>query len=270
VRDSDDPQRRPDEQCIALTRDYRLIQKVRGHRYSVDDMLVAHLAGTQAISPRRVLDLGSGLGSVLLITAWTFPTASLVGMEVLAEHVTFARRNILLNDCQDRARIVEGDLRDIALVASLGCFDLVTGSPPYFDPRSGTHCSDPARAAAHFEINGGIEDYARAASQALNSHGQFVTCAGADPPQRAMEALQRAGLTLSYHQTVIPRVGKKPFLTLLVGTKDSAAVRSEAPPLVLRQQDGQRTPQHLAIREWTGIPCRRITESLEVIATEED
>jgi len=243
------------EQCIALTRDYRLIQGLRGHRYSVDDMLVAHLAGRGG-SPRRALDLGCGIGSVLLIIAWRFPSLELVGLERLPEHVALARRNVRLNRCEGRARIVAGDLRDDDVVSSLGSFDLVTGTPPYFDPAGGTLCEDPARAAAHFELAGGIEDYAAAASRALCPGGVFVTCAGAEPPRRAPAALERAGLSLLHEQSVVPRAGKAPFLTLLVGAKAEPTAPAPLPPLVLRDADGRRTAAHVAIREWTGIPVK--------------
>ena len=253
-----DPELRPgpDEQCVALTRDFRLIQKRRGHRYSVDDMLVAHLAAARGGNARRVLDLGCGLGSVLLTTAWALPEASLVGLEVLPEHVALANRNVRLNGCAGRARIVEGDLRDASLVRSLGSFDLVTGSPPYFDPRRGTLCSDPARTAAHFEINGGIEDYAGAAALALSPGGMFVACASAEPPARARDALRQAGLSLRYHQVVLPRTGKRSFLILLIATTDASATVEHGPEIVLRHADGRLTAQHIAIRESTGIVCR--------------
>lgn len=244
------------EQSIALTRDFRLIQKRRGHRYSVDDMLVGHLAGTRGGAPRRVLDLGCGLGSVLLMSAWTFPEAELVGLEIHAEQAAYARRNISLNGCGSRVRLVEGDLRDEGLVADLGTFALVTGSPPYFVEGSGTLCADPARAAAHFELHGGIEEYAAAAAQALAPGGLFVACAGAYPPGRGREALRRAGLALAFHQAVLPREGKLPFLSLLVGSKDARVRPVEAPTLVLRRADGRRTAEHLAIRAWTGVTSR--------------
>lgn len=250
------------EQCIALTRDYRLLQKRRGHRYSVDDMIVAHLAATQATSsgrptPHRVLDLGCGLGSVLLITAWAFPEATFVGLEVLEEHVSYARRNVQLNGCDGRARIVAGDLRDLPLVETLGRFALVTGSPPYFAEGTGTLCADPARAAAHFELRGGIEDYARAARLALAPGGIFVTCAPAGPPGRAEAAFEEAGLCLRVRRPVLPRAGKPPFLQLLVATvgvaDPPASLHEEVPALVLRRQDGRRTAEHRAIRSWTGL-----------------
>lgn len=247
-----------DEQSVALTRDFRLLQKRRGHRYSVDDMLVAHLAATFLAAdgrpePRAVLDLGCGLGSVLLIAAWTFEAATLVGLEALDEHVAYARRNILLNGCQRRARVVKGDLRDLALVDALGKFSLVTGSPPYFAPGTGTVCADPARAAAHFEQRGGIEAYTTAARRALAPDGLFATCAPADPPDRAEVAFERAGLALRYRRSVVPRPGKPPFLQLLVGAVGPASRGERGPTLILRQADGHRTAEHRAIRSWTGL-----------------
>ena len=244
---------RPGEQSVALSRDFRLLQKRRGHRYSVDDMLVAHLACHQGVTPARALDLGCGLGSVLLLVAWAFPRARLVGLEALDEHVRFAGRNVALNGCDDRARVVAGDLRDLDLVRSLGRFDLVTGSPPYFDPHGGTLCQDPARAAAHFELRGGVEQYAAAASEALAPRGLFVCCAAAEPVRRGPEALRRAGLKLRYRRDVIPREGREPFLSLLVGDRDGGDGIERAPPLVLRDGDGARTAEHREIRSWTGV-----------------
>ncbi len=242
----------PGEQSIALTRDFRLIQKLRGHRYSVDDMLVAHLACAGAAPPRRVLDLGCGLGSVLLMVAWAFPRASLVGLEALDEHVGYAGRNVALNGCGERVEVVAGDLRDTDLVASLGTFDLVTGTPPYFLQGQGTLCKDPARAAAHFELRGGVEDYAAAAGLMLAPGGRFVTCAAAGK-RRGEHALHRAGLSLAFRRDVVPRVGKEPFLTLLVGAREAVDRGEEPPPLVLRDGEGRRTPEHRAIRGWTGV-----------------
>lgn len=246
------------EQSVALTRDFRLLQKRRGHRYSVDDMLVAQLAATWGLAngravPQQLLDLGCGLGSVLLILAWALPEATCVGLEVMAEHVDYARRNVALNGCVGRVRIVSGDLRDLALIDTLGRFDLVTGSPPYFLPGSGTLCTDPARAAAHFELHGGIEDYALAASRVLAPDSLFVACAPVDPPERAENAFRHAGLSVLHRRAVVPRVGKAPFLQLLVGGKGAAAPCAQVPPLILREADNHRSEEHRAIRRWTGL-----------------
>ena len=59
----------------ALTREYRVWQRLGGHRFSSDDMATAWVAYGAAPDARRVLDLGTGLGSVLLQLAWRMPAA---------------------------------------------------------------------------------------------------------------------------------------------------------------------------------------------------
>ena len=241
----------PGERSVALTRNFRLLQKVKGHRYSVDDMLVAHLACTTVDAPTRALDLGCGLGSVLLISAWAFPGAELVGVEAEPEHVDFARRNVRLNGCEHRVEVRAGELRDRRLLDRLGRFDLVTGTPPYFPEGSGTPCADPVRTAAHFELRGGIEAYAEAARRTLLPDGRFGCCAPFTPPQRAVDAIERAGLTIRYLRPVLPRVGKPPFLVLMRAAVGQGPPASHEPALVLRDERGRRTEEHRAIRRWT-------------------
>lgn len=250
-----DPWVRPDEQCVALTSTFRLIQRYRGHRYSVDDMLVAQLAGSLDAVPDRVLDLGCGLGSVLLMLAWRHPQATFVGIEAQPEHVALARRNVLLNGCESRVTILAGDLREDASMTEAGRdFDLVTATPPYFDPRAATVCSDPQRAHAQWELRGGIEDYARAAAGAMSESGQFVACSAALPQDRTVRAFEAVGLRPLWHRDVLPRRDRPPFLSLWVAARSGGALH-RPPPLVLREDDGLRSREHREIREWFGIPC---------------
>lgn len=243
---------RPDEQCVALTSTFRLFQRYRGHRYSVDDMLVAHAAGTLGGRPSAVLDLGCGLGSVLLMLAWRFPFARFQGIEAQPEHVALARRNVLLNGCESRARILAADLREPFECAE--SFDLVTGTPPYFDPKTATVCTDPQRAHAQWELRGGIEAYAAAAGRSLGPDGAFVTCAAYAPPERAVRAFGAAGLHARWRRDVLPAPNRSPFLSLWVARRRDGRCEN-AEPLVLRHADGTRTAEHIAIREWFGIPC---------------
>ena len=54
-----------------------------------------------------------------------------------------------------------------------------------------------------------------------------------------------------------PKAGKPPFLELLVAVREEEESTSVAEPLlVLRNSDGSRTAEHLAVREWTGLPTR--------------
>src|SRR3954466_4841951 len=66
-----------DEDLCLLTGDWRLFQKQVGHRLSLDDLGPAWVAPRRRDPARalRALDLGCGLGSVLLMVAWKLPHA---------------------------------------------------------------------------------------------------------------------------------------------------------------------------------------------------
>jgi tRNA1(Val) A37 N6-methylase TrmN6 len=82
-----------------------------------------------------------------------------------------------------------------------------------------------------------------------------VACAAADPPGRATAALGAAGLSITWRRDVVPHPDRPPFLVLLIAEREAAAPAVQAPPLLLRNADGTRTSEHVAIREWFGIEC---------------
>ena len=66
--------------------------------------------------------------------------------------------NITRNRLGERAIALHGDLRE---VRPGPLFDLVTGSPPYWDVSEGVVPADSQKAHARFELRGDVRDYAR-------------------------------------------------------------------------------------------------------------
>ena len=174
-----------DETLDALCGDWGIFQLRRGHRYSADDLLVAWYAGEALRRVRfsafsafgasalgRVLDLGSGIGSVGMMVAWQFPSARIVTIEAQERSRDLARKSSIYNGISDRFEIRAGDLR---MDAPRGAdFDLVTGSPPYFDVTAGVVSDRPQRGPCRFEQRGGVEAYGAAAAGALAPGGRFA------------------------------------------------------------------------------------------------
>src|SRR5690348_3440530 len=82
------PRARPDvlpgplEDLCLLSGDWRILQRRDGHRWSLDDLVTAWVATRYAApAPERIVDLGCGIGSVLLMLAWRFPEATVAGVE---------------------------------------------------------------------------------------------------------------------------------------------------------------------------------------------
>jgi tRNA1(Val) A37 N6-methylase TrmN6 len=244
----------PDEDLCWLAGNWRILQRTDGHRTSLDDLLVAHLAATLVADrpPARCLDLGCGIGSVLLFLAWRLPQAVCVGIEAQAVSAALARRSLRWNGITGRAEIHTGDFRDMA---GLGAFALVTGTPPYFPVGAGPESDRVQRAPCRFEHRGGIEAYCRAARPRLADGAPFVACAAWNQRERVAPAAAQAGLRLVRWREVVPREGKEPLLCVFAMR---AAEQDEPllvwPPLVVRDAQGQRTAEFQAIRRAMGMP----------------
>ena len=81
---------------------------------------------------KLLLDIGCGIGSVLMMTAWKHPAATCVGVEAQSLSWAMACRSIRYNGASARVEARHGDLRDASVVPEGASFDLVTGTPPYF------------------------------------------------------------------------------------------------------------------------------------------
>ncbi|HKU41870.1 MAG TPA: methyltransferase domain-containing protein, partial [Polyangiales bacterium] len=139
----------------ALTDRVRVLQRRRGHRFSYDDVITAWVAAHAAPAARTHLDLGCGIGSVLLMLADRLSELHSVGIEAQDESFALAQRNVASSGLAARVRVMHGDLRDAELLAGSGPFELVTGTPPYKPPGTATPSPDAQRAYARVELRGG-------------------------------------------------------------------------------------------------------------------
>lgn len=256
------PSGRPDlwpgagEDLCHLAGDWRILQLLRGHRWSLDDLVTAWFAveATGGAPPRRFADLGCGIGAVLLLVAWRFPEARGVGVEAQAVSAALARRSLAWNGADTRCEVRHGDLRDPALVPEGPVFDLVTGTPPYL-PLGSAHASARDQwAACHLEQRGGIEDYCAAAARLLAPDGCFVTCAGAAQGTRVRDGAARAGLAVVRRRDVVPRAGKGTLFSVYALRREAAAATIDEAPLVVRDAAGRRTAEFRALRAAMGMP----------------
>jgi tRNA1(Val) A37 N6-methylase TrmN6 len=233
-----------------LTRDVTIVQRARGHRFSSDDMATAFVACRRAPEARRILDLGCGIGSVLLHLAWSLPAATLVGIE--AQEVSFAllTENVRRNGFGDRVTIHHGDLRGHPALAP-GGFDLVTGTPPYFPPDTAVDALDEQRAYARIEYRGGLPDYVAAGALALSSTGSLVLCGDARAEPRLQEAAAAAGLHVVACTSIVAHAPKPPLFA--VWTLARSPEPFVASSLVLRDAANAVTPDAHTLRHFSGF-----------------
>ncbi len=246
---------------------WRIFQYRRGHRFTVDDLLLAWFAAHHAPAPNWVADLGSGLSSVALALAWRLPGARFFTLEAQAISLRLAQKSVSFNGVADRFIQGLGDLREVAPFDGMPSFDLVTGSPPYWPLGTRTEAAHPQAVPARLEVRGSIHDYARAARRILAPGGLFACVFPNDQEARARAALQDADLLLIHRQEVLFKEGE-PYGLVLLGAhrlEDLPANlrgRMDLPaspsPLVIRRTSGAYHPSMVSFRLSMGFPPGRL------------
>ncbi|KAJ3208995.1 hypothetical protein HDU82_001583 [Entophlyctis luteolus] len=189
---------------------------VQGHRYTTDDLATAAVAIKECNNgnppkPRRHVDIGCGLGSVLLFIKWFFwdSLEMSLGIEAQPKHCDLARKSIRVNmgsPGHGAANVVSevrnGDLReftspDCRLLSKEeeNSFDLVTGTPPYFPVPTGVLPTVQGRGMCSFEMRGGVEAYCAAARRCIrrSADSRFVFVQTAIEVKRSEVAVYEHG-----------------------------------------------------------------------------
>jgi tRNA1Val (adenine37-N6)-methyltransferase len=249
-----------DETLDAISGHFRIFQLRKGHRFSTDDVLTAWYGIAWAPSAARVLDLGSGIGSVGMIAAWRLPGARFVTVEAQEESVQLARKSAAYNGLQDRYDIRHADFRDEHALAADERFDLVLASPPYFPRGAGIEGDHAQKVACRFELRGDVGDYARVAAGHLQPGG-FFACVFPEERREWLEsAAGAAAFTVVRRRPVVFRQGDPPLVSLfgMMRAADLPAVMRNRtwvePPLVIRSSDGGVHPEYAAIKLSIGFP----------------
>jgi len=238
----------------ALIGDWCLYQRRRGHKTSTDDVLAAWLAHRcmQGQAPQRYLDLGCGIGSVLLMTCHSLRPAYSLGVEAQHQSAAMAQASVSQLPGDESIEVRHGDFRTALNVEG---FDLITGSPPYFPVGTGTLSKDYQRVACRFELRGGVEAYCQAAAKAMRPDAQVVLVFQTEGHERVLEAASAVGLHRHKQVDVRMRVDRpQPFLTVYALRREEGPI--ERGELAIRDARGSITPAYRAARAEIGLGTR--------------
>jgi len=230
-----------------------IAQRLKGHRHSADDVLTAWYALQGSPRVTEHLDLGTGIGTVGLLTLWGMgPEARLTCVEAQQISYRLLQSNLDCNGLRARVDCSLGDLRDLRLEKK---FPLVTGSPPYFPADAGVVPQDSQKAHARFELRGDVSDYAKAAVRHLAPGGWFMLCFPTRQRQRAIDGIRASGLKIVRFRDVIPRETLPPLFTLFACQlpEDFAGETHEEPPFIVRHENGRLTAEMASVRRGFGF-----------------
>lgn len=227
-----------------VTAQWGIFQRKKGHRHSTDDVLTGWYAVEKSPPVARLLDLGTGIGTVGLLVLSDLPDATLTCVEAQDVSFRLLQENVRCNGLTTRVHMHHGDLRELRLPQR---FPLVTGSPPYFDVSAGVVPADSQKAHARFELRGTVADYARSAAYHLEPDGLFVFCFPWAQKARAVNAVRAEGFSITHVRDVVPRAGLPALFSVFACRLGAHATVLEE-PLIVRSEAGKHTSAMHAIR----------------------
>jgi tRNA1Val (adenine37-N6)-methyltransferase len=254
-----EPQGWPEDATYdALIGRWSIYQREKGHKTSTDDVLTAWLgyhcmAGR---SSRRYLDLGCGIGSVLLMTCHALQPGYALGIEAQQQSAAMAAATIARLPDAGEIDLKQGDFRELDVAGVHHSFDLVTGSPPYFPVGTGTMSADYQRSACRFELRGGVEAYCEAAERAMTPEARFVLVFQTQWDERVLQAAGAVSLELQQRVDVKMRVDNdQPFLSVYEFARTPTELQVQS--FAVRDEEGAITPEYRAIRTELGLSTSR-------------
>lgn len=198
----------------------RLLQDDRFLKLGTDAILLAAACPMAS----RAVDLGCGVGNVLLSIADRQPDCELVGVEINPDAAAVCRQSVAENRLEHRVRVIDGDLRALAGIISTDTlpyaldahsFDLVACNPPYLRSGSGKPSPSAARNLERFDTTAPPSDVASAASALLKPHGTLMLVLRPDRLDDYLAATEFSGFAARAICHVRHTAGADPSVALL-------------------------------------------------------
>lgn len=239
-------------------RDVKVYQHKNGYRFSVDALLLYSFVNLKRVS--QIADLGSGSGIIGLLLAKKYPSASVMLIELQKSLATVAKKNISLNNLEDRVTVINTDIKHLyaeleksyVVHSQAGgydssvkpeSFDLVVSNPPFRKPGSGKLSYGDERAIARHELMLPLHQLVKSTSILLKHHGRFCMI---HLPERIADIIREMSLhciepkRIRFVHSYIDSPAKMVMIEAVKGGRASLKVEN---PLVIYNSDGSYTDE---------------------------
>ncbi len=214
----------------------KVIQHEKEFCFSLDAILLSHFATVRPGA--KAVDLGTGTGVIaLLLTARG--AAHVTGLELSQAMADMAARSVLLNQLDEKVKIIQGDLCKIKDILPSEGYDLVVSNPPYRPVGGGYVSPNDNVARAKHEVTATLKDVVGAARYLLKyRRGRFAMVHLPERMAEILTAMSQAGIEPKLLQLVYSSIDKKPTMLLVEGVKGASPGLTILPPLVVYKPDG--------------------------------
>jgi len=229
----------------------KLLQKEKGYRSSLDPILLADFISAE--NGDRIIDLGTGNGIIAVLLALRYAKTTVIGIDIQNSLIELARKNVKLNNLQERVEIKNLDIRDVNKSLASESFDIVVGNPPYRKHKKGRLNPDPEKALARHELEITLDEYLKASKYLVKNKGKIILIYH---PSRLMELLnefEHLNIRSCRIQFIHSRIDKEAKMVMVEGIKNGKNDTTILKPLIVYEKIGEYSQEIRDIYKRMGI-----------------
>lgn len=230
-----------------------ILQPAKGYRAAIDPVFLA--AAVDAAAGDTVLDAGCGVGTAAFCLMKRVPGCRVTGIDIASGLVALALENAQQNGVVDRARFVQGDIREPGGAMTGVVFDHVMINPPYLVHGRHTPSPDPVKATANGEEAGTLDDWLNFTSKHLRKGGALTMIHRADRIDDVIAAFRAHRFGCVRVFPLWPSDGKPARRVLFLARHGKQGPAALLPGMTLHEADGGYTAAASDVL-YNGMPIR--------------
>ena len=224
----------------------KIIQNVNGFCFGIDSVLLSDFV-KNIKDNCTVLDLGTGTGIIPILLCGKTNLKEVIGVEVQEEVANMAKRSSMLNNLENRFKVLNDNILNLGKYYKNQTFDVITTNPPYKEKDTGVINEDKRKLISRNEITASLEDFIKVAKDLLKDKGEFYMVHRPDRLVDILSLLRNYKLEPKEIRFVYSNKDKPPKLILIKAIKNANKFLKVDNNLYIYDDNGNYTDEILEI-----------------------
>lgn len=224
----------------------KVIQNKEGFCFGIDAVLLSDFA-KNIKNNAKVLDLGTGTGIISILLCGKTNLSKIIGVEVQEEVADMAKRNVRLNNLENKFEIINENITNLEKIYERNSFDVIVTNPPYKKENTGIVNEEKKKLISRHEILAKLEDYIKISNKLLKDKGEFYMV---HRPERLVDIItymRQYKIEPKEIRFVCSHENEPPKLVLIKGIKSGKPFLKFKENLYIYEKDGNYTEEILKI-----------------------
>ena len=228
----------------------KIIQNKNGFCFGIDSVLLSDFA-KEIKNGAKCVDLGTGTGILGILLCAKTNLSQIIGIEIQEEVAEMANRSIILNNLENKFKIININLKEIKNnkinYLEKNSFDYIITNPPYKKLNTGKINENEKKLISRHEITANLDDFIEVANYLLKDKGTIFMVHRPERLADIIEKMRKEKIEPKEIKFVYPKVNEEPNLILIKGVKNAKPFLKINKPLYIYHEDGSYTDEILKI-----------------------